>query len=240
MNDKNESIHSIEKFLYSSQKGGLFKMIKGFVAGLVLANGFEWVAHKYLLHGVHRKGQPRFSPTPKQMESHWAHHREVRKTEFHDECYVEGLHHWRTRNELGALAVVAIVSSAAAYPFSKGMALAFCYSAGNYFYVHRRSHLEPDWAKRRVPWHYDHHMNSNQDANWGVTRPWFDYILGTRVVSSADLKEANPLGLGLPEKWSEKLTTAIERFFPAQYIEQKPKLLEASTAEEMQTQTSVA
>ena len=40
-------------------------MIKGFVAGLVLANGFEWVAHKYLLHGVHRKGQPRFSPTPK-------------------------------------------------------------------------------------------------------------------------------------------------------------------------------
>ena len=62
-------------------------MLKGFVAGLVIANGFEWFAHKYLLHGVHRKGKPRFSPTPKQMESHWAHHREVRKQGFSDDCY---------------------------------------------------------------------------------------------------------------------------------------------------------
>ncbi|NOZ97890.1 MAG: hypothetical protein GXO52_09060 [Gammaproteobacteria bacterium] len=215
-------------------------MIKGFVAGLVLANGFEWVAHKYLLHGVHRKGQPRFSPTPKQMESHWAHHREVRKTQFHDECYVEGLHNWRTRNELLSLAVVASVSSAVAYPFSKGMALAFWYSAGNYYYVHRRSHLEPDWSKRRIPWHYDHHMNSNQDANWGVTRPWFDYILGTRVVSSADLKEANPLGLPLPAILSEKLTVAIEQFFPAKYVEQKPNLLENAASEKTEITTSVA
>lgn len=46
------------------------------------------------------------------------------------------------------------------------MALAAWYSAGNYYYIHRRAHLEPDWAKRKIPWHYDHHMNSNQDANW--------------------------------------------------------------------------
>ena len=25
-----------------------------FIAGLVIANGFEWVAHKYILHGTHR------------------------------------------------------------------------------------------------------------------------------------------------------------------------------------------
>jgi hypothetical protein len=43
------------------------------------------------------------------------------------------------------------------YPFSKGMALAAVYSAGNYYYVHRRAHLEPEWAKRTIPWHYDHH-----------------------------------------------------------------------------------
>ena len=34
-------------------------MLKGFVAGLVILNGYEWFAHKYLLHGVHRKGNPR-------------------------------------------------------------------------------------------------------------------------------------------------------------------------------------
>ena len=212
-------------------------MLKGFVAGLVIANGYEWFAHKYLLHGVHRKGKPRFSPTPKQMESHWAHHREVRKQGFSDDCYVEGLDNWRTRNELMSLAVAAGVLSVVFYPFSKGMALAAIYSAGNYYYVHRRAHLEPDWAKRTIPWHYDHHMNSNQDANWCVTRPWFDYIMGTRVVSSADLKEANPLGLPLPQSVSRTLGNAIESFFPARWVEHKPKLVQPVVVEEEQTES---
>ena len=209
-------------------------MLKGFVAGLVILNGYEWFAHKYLLHGVHRKGKPRFSPTPKQMESHWAHHREVRKQGFSDDCYVEGLDNWRTRHELMSLAVAAGVASVVFYPFSKGMALAAIYSAGNYYYVHRRAHLEPDWAKRTIPWHYDHHMNSNQDANWCVTRPWFDYVMGTRVVSSADLKEANPLGLPLPAPISKILTEAIESVFPAKWVEQKPKLVAAAQTEEIE------
>ena len=209
-------------------------MIKGFVAGLVILNGYEWFAHKYLLHGVHRKGKPRYSPVPKSMESHWAHHREVRKQGFSDDCYVEGLDNWRTRHELMSLAVAAGVASVVFYPFSKGMALAAIYSAGNYYYVHRRAHLEPDWAKRTIPWHYDHHMNSNQDANWCVTRPWFDYVMGTRVVSSADLKEANPLGLPLPAPISKILTEAIESVFPAKWVEQKPKLVAAAQTEEIE------
>ncbi len=62
-------------------------MLKGFIAGIAVANAFEWVAHKYILHGVHRAGQPRYSPVPRSMEFHWAHHREVRKQQFHDDCY---------------------------------------------------------------------------------------------------------------------------------------------------------
>lgn len=54
-------------------------MLKGFIAGLLVANAFEWVAHKYVLHGTHRPGQPRHSPVPRSMRSHWEHHREVRK-----------------------------------------------------------------------------------------------------------------------------------------------------------------
>lgn len=202
-------------------------MLKGFITGIAVANAFEWVAHKYILHGVHRAGQPRYSPVPKSMESHWAHHREVRKQQFHDDCYVEGVGNWRTKNELISLAVVATVSSAIFYPFSKGMALAAWYSAGNYYYIHRRAHLEPDWAKRKIPWHYDHHMNSNQDANWCVTKPWFDYVMGTRVVSSADLKEQNPLGIRLPTALARPLSQAVEKIFPAKWVEKKaqPKLV---------------
>lgn len=191
-------------------------MLKGFLAGLVVANAFEWLAHKYILHGTPRKGQARFSPVPRSMQSHWAHHREVRKTQFHDHGYVEGFSNWRTRNEVGSLFIVAGVFSTVFYPLSKGMSLAVIYSACNYYYVHRRAHLEPDWAIKKIPWHYDHHMNTNQDANWCVTKPWFDYVMGTRVISSLDLKEQNPLGIRLPQKAAAILNACSD-------IARKPK-----------------
>ncbi|RYZ84400.1 MAG: hypothetical protein EOO68_31675, partial [Moraxellaceae bacterium] len=59
---------------------------------------------------------------------------------------------------------------------------------------------------------YDHHMNSNQDANWCVTRPWFDYVMGTRIASSRELLESNLTGVTLP-RWIEaplnKLTAQV-------------------------------
>lgn len=196
-------------------------MWKGFLAGLVVANGFEWFAHKYVLHGTHRAGQTRYSPVPDSMRSHWEHHREVRKTRFSDYAYVEGLKNWRIRNEIGSLAVAASVFGLAFYPLSKGMFLATLYSAGNYFYMHRRAHLQPEWARKKIPWHYDHHMNSNQDANWCVTKPWFDYLMGTRVISSADLQEKNPLGIALPEQISTRLIHLTQRYFPAKWAKDR-------------------
>ena len=205
-------------------------MWKGFLAGLVVANGFEWVAHKYILHGTHRAGKPRYSPVPDSMKSHWEHHREVRKTDFHDQGYVEGISNWRTKNEIISLAVVAGVFGTAFYPVSKGMSLAVLYCAGNYYYIHRRAHLEPEWAMKRIPWHYDHHMNSNQDANWCVTKPWFDYILGTRVISAPEQQESNPLGILLPPLLSDALTRAVNKVRPAKWVEKKAERLENAAA----------
>ncbi|MHA5056514.1 sterol desaturase family protein [Acinetobacter schindleri] len=199
-------------------------MLKGFLAGLVIANGFEWFAHKYILHGIPRKGQARYSPVPQSMRSHWEHHREVRKMAFSDHGYVEGWQNWRTRNEIGSLVVVASVFGLAFYPVSKGMSLAVLYSACNYYYVHRRAHLEPEWAKRKIPWHYDHHMNSNQDANWCVTRPWFDYVMGTRVISSPELQEQNPLGIYLTKPVSQALSSSIQQIFPVKWVEKNRAL----------------
>jgi hypothetical protein len=204
-------------------------MIKGFIAGLVVANAFEWVAHKYILHGTHRTGKPRWSPSPSNMKSHWEHHREVRKTNFEDFGYVEGLKNWRTQNEVLSLAVAVGVFAPLFYPVSKGMSLAVFYAAGNYYYIHRRAHLEPEWARKKIPWHYDHHMNSNQDANWCVTKPWFDYVMGTRVISSAELQEGNPLGIALPPVLSDLLNGAVNRFRPAKWVENKVKNIENAT-----------
>ncbi|TCM70988.1 hypothetical protein EC844_101264 [Acinetobacter calcoaceticus] len=215
-------------------------MLKGFVAGLVLANGFEWVAHKYLLHGTHRTGKPRYSPVPTSMKSHWEHHREVRKHNFEDDSYVQGISHWRTKNEIGSLAVVAGITGLMFYPLSKGMTVAAVYSACNYYYVHRRSHLEPEWAKKTIPWHYDHHMNTNQDANWCVTKPWFDYLLGTRVISSADLLEQNPLGIRLPQGISHWMRARVEQYFPAKWVESPVQQIAAVQAQSIESSTENA
>ena len=193
-------------------------MIKGFVFGLVVANSFEWFAHKYILHGTHKSGQSRYSPVPTSMKSHWEHHKQVRKTDFFDCGYVEGIKNWRTKNEVVSLVVVATFFGVVFYPVSKGMSLATLYSAMNYYYVHRRAHLDPDWAIRKVPWHYDHHMNSNQDANWCVTKPWFDYVMGTRVVSSPNLQEQNIFGLSLPHSLAQPLNRLINRIRPVKYV----------------------
>ena len=212
-------------------------MIRGFIAGVMISNAIEWVAHKYILHGVHRKGKARFSPSPASMNSHWAHHRFVRKQQFGDDGYVEGLKNERTRLELLSLVIVASTASAMAYPFSKGMALSFWYCAGKYFYVHRRAHLEPDWAKKRIPWHYDHHMNSNQDANWCVTRPWFDYVMGTRVASTHELMESNLLGMALPSFIEQPFNAWARRNLPKVFARLEQNLTLEQKAQQQIAQT---
>jgi sterol desaturase/sphingolipid hydroxylase (fatty acid hydroxylase superfamily) len=59
--------------------------------------------------------------------------------------------------------------------------LAVLFSAFNYLYRHRKAHIDVEWGKKHMPHHYDHHMGANQDANWCVSYPWFDWILRTRL-----------------------------------------------------------
>ena len=68
-------------------------------------------------------------------------------------------------------------------------------------------------GKKAIPWHYNHHMNTNWDANWCVTRPWFDYIMGTRIKANPDLAECNPLGVKLPTFVLQPLTRLFHRLF---------------------------
>lgn len=71
--------------------------------------------------------------------------------------------------------------------------------------------------KKRIPWHYDHHMTSNQNANWCVTKPWFDYIMGTRVTTEVSQTETNPLGVKLPKLLEKPINFAARRIFAKSY-----------------------
>jgi len=58
-----------------------------------------------------------------------------------------------------------------------------------YIAVHARAHKDIHWARKYVPWHYDHHMAPNQHANWGIRLPIFDYLFGTRKIYKGTKKE---------------------------------------------------
>lgn len=150
-------------------------MLVGFALGLVAQNAGEWLAHKYILHGMARK-----------KDSFWAfhwheHHKESRRNDFYDPHYQRSLFsglHAQSKEALGlAAAGLAVLSLA---PVAPGFTAGFLVGIANYYRVHKKSHNDPEWAKAHLPWHYDHHMGPNQHANWCVTFPLFDYVMGTR------------------------------------------------------------
>ena len=146
----------------------------GIPLGLFTANAVEWVTHKYVLHGLGRNHNSfwRF---------HWhEHHRDVRRNGFHDPAYERspwGRH--AQGKEIASLLAGGLVVTPL-LPVAPFYVSTLYYCAWNYYRVHRKSHLDPEWAKKNLPWHYDHHMGPNPNANWCVTRPWFDHLMGTR------------------------------------------------------------
>jgi hypothetical protein len=146
----------------------------GFVAGLLAANAAEWLIHKYVLHGLGRDRRSYWS-------FHWhEHHRTARRSGGADPMYCAPLGRARSKRRelLGLLSNGLAV--APLWPLSRGFVGAVWLSSGAYYFVHRRAHLDPAWARRWLPWHYDHHMGPRQDANWCVTWPLFDWVMGTR------------------------------------------------------------
>ena len=140
----------------------------------IYANLFEWVWHRYVFHGLGKKRKSLFS-------SHWGkHHKLVRKSGGYDLSYKNRLF---TSKDPTTEAVQLFLAASIHLPlavWAPYFVAALYVHALAYFLIHRKSHLDPSWAQRWVPWHYDHHMGKDQNTNWCVTYPLWDYILGTR------------------------------------------------------------
>jgi sterol desaturase/sphingolipid hydroxylase (fatty acid hydroxylase superfamily) len=147
------------------------------IAGILIANLYEWIIHKYVLHGLGKRKGSRWS-------SHWTmHHRKSRRNENFDDDYLEVFSgDWNEgRKEIIGLLFLTLLQAPMLFVFP-WYVMTMTLMAIAYFFVHRKSHLDIEWAKRWVPWHYDHHMGKNQECNWGITLPLWDYILGTRKI----------------------------------------------------------
>lgn len=152
----------------------LFKIAVSIPLGLLYGNFAEWFIHRYILHGL-GKNKNSF------WRTHWYdHHRNSRRAGNFDVDYTKPLFRWHAAGkELGALVGLAI-SHLPLFFVAPYFAATLFYCACNYYFKHKKSHLDVEWGRKKVPWHLDHHLGPNQDANWCVTKPWFDHILGTR------------------------------------------------------------
>src|SRR4051812_9018229 len=128
----------------------------GIPLGLALTNITEFVVHKYLLHGLGADRKSRFS-------FHWHdHHKATRQNKGVDPAYDKNpftVWNAQTKEALALVAGAAVV--APLLPVAPFFVGAVWYGAANYYFKHRKAHLDPEWARVHLPWHYDHHMGPN-------------------------------------------------------------------------------
>jgi len=147
----------------------------GLPIGLMYSNAAEWWIHKQLLHKLGKKKSSIWN-------FHWSeHHKSVRQGKFNDPEYHKAF--WdRSGPRKEVLGVVLLMAlHAPLITTAPWFTAAVMYSGLNFIYKHKKAHLNPEWAKKNLKVHYDHHMGKNQDANFCITQPWFDYVMGTRI-----------------------------------------------------------
>lgn len=97
-----------------------------------------------------------------------------------DPQYVRSLFTWSPQAKEALSVIGAVLIHAPLYWVAPSFAATLTVHAAVYYWVHRRAHLDAEWCKRHLPWHFDHHMGKDQNANWCATQPWFDLLMGTR------------------------------------------------------------
>lgn len=160
----------------------------GIPIGLAASNAGEWFIHKHWLHGLGRNKKSFWA-------FHWhEHHREAFRHDMVDAQYKRSLFTWSPQGKEAlalALGAVTLAPLLPVFPFFTGTVW---YRMWRYYQEHKHSHLDPAWARANLPWHVDHHLGKDQNANWCVTHPWFDYVMKTRKPYAEDPTGALPEG----------------------------------------------
>lgn len=143
--------------------------------GILYANLVEWLIHKYILHELGKKYKNSI------FRFHWSeHHKVSRKNKMVDASYYNPWWKDSSRSkEVYGLFLLALIHAPLLWIYPIFAASIMLYTAA-YYFAHKRSHLDKEWGKKWLLWHYDHHMGKDQDKNWGVLLPFVDYILNTR------------------------------------------------------------
>jgi hypothetical protein len=153
-----------------------------FFAGILYVNAGEWFIHRYVLHGLGKKKDSFWN-------FHWKdHHHACRKNDMLDNAYSSSS---KSKNESTSLnpqekeTLMLCLAALGHLPLaviSPGFVSGVLFSIASYYFLHKLSHIKPNWAKKWLPWHYEHHMMGNQEHSWCVTFPLLDTIFRTRWI----------------------------------------------------------
>jgi len=144
-----------------------------FVLALLVANAGEWAMHRYLLHEL-----------GKNPKSIWAyhlheHHLIANQLDMLDPGYQKLPKSLNSQAKEILVLVSILIFNIPFFWVANGYAWGMSIAVLCYYLLHRYAHINIAWAKKYLPWHYQHHV-SDSNANWCVSYPLFDYIMQTR------------------------------------------------------------
>ena len=139
-----------------------------FLLGTMYSFLFEYVVHRYVLHN-----RKLFKSA---FKNHFKrHHGRSRKNDMYDVGYERLISSYF---EVISLTLIAILHTPIIF-VSGFLYSVILMNLIHYYVIHKKSHIDTEWGKKNLPWHYEHHMGKDQNINWGVRSPIIDKLVGT-------------------------------------------------------------
>ena len=135
-----------------------------FFLGFMYGNLLEWLIHKYLFHGLGKKKNSIFSYHLKE------HHVTAKKNNFVDKKI--------SLIETAGMVLIIAVHVPVCYISTSFFAGIMLYAI-LFNIIHGYQHRNPEFCKKYMPWHWEHHMK-NSNKNFGVVVDWSDRVFRTR------------------------------------------------------------
>ena len=150
-----------------------------FLLSVCLQVGIAWFYGHILEYFLHRVMHD-YKHYPFFFKHHFGgHHKISRQNEMKDDSYTN-VYTKSSLFEVSGLMIGLIIHLPVLFFFPFAY-ITLLISVAQYYWMHRKSHIDVEWGKKNMPWHYRHHMSKDQHANWGVRSDIIDRILTTNV-----------------------------------------------------------
>ena len=145
-----------------------------FIVAQIFCAWFYSHVLEYYLHKVMHN----YKKFPFFFKHHFSgHHKISRNNEMRDDSYIN-IYTKSSLFEVLSLLAGALIHLPLVFFFPYAyITLLLC--VGQYYWLHRKAHIDVEWGKKNMPWHYKHHMSKDQHKNWGVRSDMIDKIMKT-------------------------------------------------------------